>query len=493
MWSPAQFDALTVWADQLQAQGDGFGEALALGLTALRARLAGDPRAPALTEAEAQARARTEAGPLAAWIEGAASRRGGRPSLSAVWCGPLLVALRYDAESRYVKIEDLIRRALTSRCAAHMRLLHIQPPLGAGASRLRQIGAALREADVVARPKVLILGPAPCDNAVHHRTAHGVDRCPWPEPEDGLWACFWGHEALALPYHSGTRKERQAFLEQQARAAMLRARSGGQVSPAVLTALARGLFDPSWRIHRRSARLAAQVGPQAAGLLPLVALPRAAALTPGPEARRAAADFLASAVYDGSVPAIAEALRGYVDSSVLVHGVGSYGRPQWLRTSLPLPLALAGRTEWGPVIEVLIEAAKAGGYDQKVLDLNAACHSELSALPGVGWVIANRILSRRQEWPFLSVDGLADVEGISAQTVEALRRHCQVQRPKSLLDPRTVDARALPVPRAVAEAVAAAAPFWVPKDLLEVPGVGPVRYGLLAPMFDWELVCGRHE
>lgn len=55
------------------------------------------------------------------------------------------------------------------------------------------------------------------------------------------------------------------------------------------------------------------------------------------------------------------------------------------------------------------------------LDLNTASAAELEALPGIGPVLAERIMSYRAEHgPFTSVDQLMDIEGISTATLEEL-------------------------------------------------------------------------
>lgn len=57
-----------------------------------------------------------------------------------------------------------------------------------------------------------------------------------------------------------------------------------------------------------------------------------------------------------------------------------------------------------------------------LLNLNIASQAELEALPGIGPVLAGRIITYRTEnGPFTSVEQLEDVEGISSSTVEELR------------------------------------------------------------------------
>jgi competence protein ComEA len=46
------------------------------------------------------------------------------------------------------------------------------------------------------------------------------------------------------------------------------------------------------------------------------------------------------------------------------------------------------------------------------VNLNSATAAELDALPGVGPVLAQRIVDHRKQGPFTSVDQLDDVPGI---------------------------------------------------------------------------------
>ncbi len=64
-------------------------------------------------------------------------------------------------------------------------------------------------------------------------------------------------------------------------------------------------------------------------------------------------------------------------------------------------------------------SAAAGG-DERV-DLNAADAAALDALPGIGPVLAGRIVAHREDRPYASVDELADVPGIGPTLLERLR------------------------------------------------------------------------
>jgi competence protein ComEA len=61
------------------------------------------------------------------------------------------------------------------------------------------------------------------------------------------------------------------------------------------------------------------------------------------------------------------------------------------------------------------------------LDLNAASASELEALPGIGPVLAQRIVEHRDAFgPFASVDALLEVSGVGPAVLEKLRSEVRV-------------------------------------------------------------------
>ncbi|MBL9090139.1 MAG: helix-hairpin-helix domain-containing protein [Planctomycetaceae bacterium] len=64
---------------------------------------------------------------------------------------------------------------------------------------------------------------------------------------------------------------------------------------------------------------------------------------------------------------------------------------------------------------------------QFVVDLNSAGIAELVELPGVGEVIAERIVERRKKvGPFKSVDELLEIRDIGAKKLESIRPHVRV-------------------------------------------------------------------
>ncbi len=67
-------------------------------------------------------------------------------------------------------------------------------------------------------------------------------------------------------------------------------------------------------------------------------------------------------------------------------------------------------------------AATAAEPSSTLIDLNTASADELETLPGIGPVLAERIVAYRTEHgPFRSVDELAEVRGISPRMVDELR------------------------------------------------------------------------
>ncbi|MBY0232761.1 MAG: helix-hairpin-helix domain-containing protein [Gemmataceae bacterium] len=69
------------------------------------------------------------------------------------------------------------------------------------------------------------------------------------------------------------------------------------------------------------------------------------------------------------------------------------------------------------------ETGKGKPMPDEALCLNAASKEDLMRLPGIGPVLAARIMEAR---PFASVDGLRKVKGIGAKTMEKLRPHVRI-------------------------------------------------------------------
>jgi len=56
-----------------------------------------------------------------------------------------------------------------------------------------------------------------------------------------------------------------------------------------------------------------------------------------------------------------------------------------------------------------------------VVDVNAACAGEIESLPGVGRVLAERIVAERAVGAFVDADDLRRVPGVGRTTLERLR------------------------------------------------------------------------
>ena len=70
-----------------------------------------------------------------------------------------------------------------------------------------------------------------------------------------------------------------------------------------------------------------------------------------------------------------------------------------------------------------------GGY---LLDINTAAVDELDTLPGIGEVLAERIVAYREaHGPFPSVDALDHVDGIGEGTLAPIRRYLTAERPQT--------------------------------------------------------------
>ena len=90
------------------------------------------------------------------------------------------------------------------------------------------------------------------------------------------------------------------------------------------------------------------------------------------------------------------------------------------RTTTPVPSAPAA-----PPTPALVVAET----QSSLVDLNSASVPELDGLPGIGPVLAQRIVDRRTAvGPFRAVDELVEVQGISARMLEELRPLVTVER-----------------------------------------------------------------
>jgi len=168
---------------------------------------------------------------------------------------------------------------------------------------------------------------------------------------------------------------------------------------------------------------------------------RAVALAPGPPVALPDASPVAAAT--GALPGAAPATAG----TVIVHVVGAVAVPGVV--ALPTgsrvidavdaaggasaDAALAAINLARPLVdgeqvvvpragELPLGAASAATPEgTSTTDLNTADAAALDELPGIGPVLAGRIVERRTEHPFTTVDELGEVDGIGTALVERLR------------------------------------------------------------------------
>ena len=80
----------------------------------------------------------------------------------------------------------------------------------------------------------------------------------------------------------------------------------------------------------------------------------------------------------------------------------------------------AGATEAG-------DAPTVGGPSPRQVDINKASAAELTAIPGVGDTLAQRIVEfREKQGPFRRVEDLLKIKGIGEKSFQKMRPHVKV-------------------------------------------------------------------
>ncbi len=84
---------------------------------------------------------------------------------------------------------------------------------------------------------------------------------------------------------------------------------------------------------------------------------------------------------------------------------------------------------WTPAPSAPVEGGGdvRAGVSSGLVNVNTADAATLERLPGIGPVLARRILAARSEAPFSSLDDLARVRGIGAKTIASLRPYIRVR------------------------------------------------------------------
>ena len=72
--------------------------------------------------------------------------------------------------------------------------------------------------------------------------------------------------------------------------------------------------------------------------------------------------------------------------------------------------------------EYLVAKGEAQNPKKNIFNINKASEQELELIPGIGSVIARRILAyRSDQGPFKDLDGLTNVKGIGDKKIEAIK------------------------------------------------------------------------
>lgn len=157
----------------------------------------------------------------------------------------------------------------------------------------------------------------------------------------------------------------------------------------------------------------------------------------------------ASAAISGSTGSVPSAVTGTTEADIVVHVAGEVARPGLVRLTPGSRVAdaiaaaggatadaqlaainLAGTLADGVQVVVpgvgpdgAVQAAgTAGAVDDGRVRVNQADASALDALPGVGPVLAERIVSHRDlNGPFQAIEDLLDVPGIGESKLAAMR------------------------------------------------------------------------
>lgn len=116
-----------------------------------------------------------------------------------------------------------------------------------------------------------------------------------------------------------------------------------------------------------------------------------------------------------------------------------------------------------------------GGAILAPIDLNQADEAQLAAVPGLGEVLAGRIVAHRQDnGPFAAVDDLRAIRGVGPATLERVRRFLQVgtePRPPVVRGARPEEGKKPPPEQPVDLNRA------TEEELRRLPGIGPVLAG----------------
>jgi hypothetical protein len=265
MWLDSELEDLWVWADELQRHGDPWGELVATSLAAEASehydhRVQLDQRVAELERDVLQARV----GPLLDGFTG----------IRPIWEHGVLVGLRVIDPGRRSGEAMLERVAALLRLPAARFLWLLRVELWAEDWRRIHDDALpmLLEPDIVARPRVIILGTPPRHVTIHrpllepddHRllgeVAHRI-----AEPGRGLLGLIVDQARVELPWARGDGGSRlQAFVRLEARIQS----DPTRLSARDRTLLGRALWDRSERVRLRALDCLGDLGVEAAPFVP---------------------------------------------------------------------------------------------------------------------------------------------------------------------------------------------------------------------------------
>jgi competence protein ComEA len=127
------------------------------------------------------------------------------------------------------------------------------------------------------------------------------------------------------------------------------------------------------------------------------------------------------ATHDADLVAVNLAARVADGDEIAVPRYGEEAPAPTVRSAARKTSGAARRTRRRPRRSTASRPDAAPGDDVRSVDLNSADAATLAELPGIGPTLAERIVEfRTLNGPFASVDGLADVAGITPQRLDAL-------------------------------------------------------------------------
>lgn len=110
-----------------------------------------------------------------------------------------------------------------------------------------------------------------------------------------------------------------------------------------------------------------------------------------------------------------------------MNGTGFRRRHSAVLTTMCL-ITVALATAAGPALAVEVgDADASAGAPSRQIDINKATAVELTAIPGVGNAIAQRIVEfRDKQGPFRRVEDLLKIKGIGEKSFQKIRPHVKV-------------------------------------------------------------------